>query len=373
MGFSRRLVVSSSFALVACGEPRGENAFDAQGGADGGAQTSGSGATDGPSGDADDDDDDLAEDDGADDGIDDDAGDDSVFDVGAGDGLMPSDGCTKIDFLFVVDNSASMGSHQSALINSFGPFLDTIFATVQAQDYHIMVVDSDGGDDINGACEPCTPNSFWCGDWCTAKASLDVACETTLGAGEVAPYNNEASNTICGVPDGKRFLTSESSPAELESLFSCIGDVGIFGSGAELPMSAMVQALSGGGGCNDDFLRSDAILVVTFISDDYPVPNTPDNASTVGAPGEWFDAIVAAKGGNPDNVVMLGIMNTEDAACVRGAGDPVVHPTERFVELVDAFGERGLLGNICADNYGAFFEQAVGLIDVACDEYEPEG
>ena len=359
--------------LAACGEPRGENAFDAAG-ADAGGQTSGS-ATDGG---ADDDDDDADgadgdDDDDDDDGLDDDSGDDSVFDVGAGDGLMPSDGCTKIDFLFVVDNSASMGAHQAALINSFGPFLETIFATVQAQDYHIMVVDSDAGDDINSACEPCTPDSFWCGDWCDAKANLDVACETTLGAGEVAPYNNEASNTICGVPDGKRYLTSDSTQAELDSLFSCIGDVGIFGSGAELPMSAMVQAVSGAGGCNGDFLRSDAILVATFISDDYPVPNTPDNASSVGGLGEWFDAVVAAKGGNADNVVMLGITNTEDAACVRGAGEPVVHPTERFVEFVDAFGDRGLTGNICADNYGAFFEEAVGLIDVACDEYEPEG
>ena len=83
--------------------------------------------------------------------------------------------------------------------------------------------------------------------------------------------------------------------------------------------------------------------------------------------------MVAAKGGDPDDVVMLGIINTEDASCVDGAGGPVVHPTQRFVDFVELFGDRGMTANICADNYNAFFQDAVGLIDTACDEYEPEG
>jgi hypothetical protein len=315
-------------------------------------------------------------------GVDDDTTDPAdsepeLFDVGVGDeGVGPQDGCTKIDFLFVVDNSGSMGAHQEALVDSFGPFMDTIFATVQAQDYHIMVIDSDADGDIQGACEPCTPDSFWCGDWCDAKASLDIECETTLGAGEVAPYNNEASNTICGVPDDMRYLTSDLDQATIKSLFQCMAKVGIFGSGAELPTSALAAAVgpeNQASGCNAGFVRDDAVLVVTFISDDYPVPGTADNASTVGSPQEWYDAVVEAKNGKPENVVMLGIINTEDATCVSGAGEPIVHPTDRFVEFVGMFGARGLTANICSPDYNEFFEQAVGLIDTACDEFEPEG
>ncbi|MEM6997070.1 MAG: hypothetical protein AAF721_41585 [Myxococcota bacterium] len=355
--------------LAACGSPPGTSRFDsASSGTEassGDASTAAPGSTSGHASDTG----------GAASGVDS-TGTGVIFDVAVGDeGTPTGQGCSKIDFLFVVDNSASMGAHQSALLSSFGPFMDTIFATVAAQDYHIMVVDSDGDADISGTCEPCIPNSFWCGDWCEAKADLDVACETTLGAGEVAPYNNQASNTICGVPDGRRYLTSDSAPDEIKSLFQCIGKVGIFGSGAELPMSALVDAVtveSAAGGCNAGFLRDDAILVVTFITDDYPVDLTPDNASTVGSPAAWVDAVVTAKGGNADNVVMLGIMNTPEASCVRGAGTPVVHPTERFVEFVDGF-DRGLTGNICSTSYSAFFEEAVGLIDTACDEYEPEG
>jgi hypothetical protein len=93
----------------------------------------------------------------------------------------------------------------------------------------------------------------------------------------------------------------------------------------------------------------------------------------VGSPQEWYDAVVSAKDVKPENVVMLGIINTPDATCVSGAGDPIVHPTERFVEFVELFGNRGLTGNICSSDYNEFFEQAVGLIDTACDEFEPEG
>ena len=365
-----RVFLALGLWLVGCSPAADGNPFDAGGASDGPGGSSGVGQDDagGTSASGD-----PSESGGSDDG-----GDDGfIYDVGAGgDNPLPTDGCQKIDFLFVVDNSASMGAHQAALAASFGGFMDAIFATVQAQDYHVMVVDSDGDTDIASACEPCTPDSFWCGDWCEAKAQLDVACERTLGAGEVAPYNNGASNTICGVPNGQRYLTSDSSPDEIKSLFACMAKVGIFGSGAELPMDAIVEAVgaqSQMGGCNEGFLRSDAILVTTFITDDYPVAATADNASTVGTPEQWYDAVVQAKNGNADNVVVLGIMNTPDAACVDGAGGPPVHPTQRFIDFVDKFDSRGLSGNICTDDYAGFFEQAVGLIDTACDEYVPEG
>ena len=62
------------------------------------------------------------------------------------------------------------------------------------------------------------------------------------------------------------------------------------------------------GACDAGFLRDDAILVVTFISDDILMPGVDDDASTVGSPQQWYDAVVAAKNGRPDDVVMLGIV-----------------------------------------------------------------
>ncbi len=218
------------------------------------------------------------------------------------------------------------------------------------------------------------PTSYWCGDWCTAKNSLDLACERTLGAGEVAPYNSAASNRICEVPDGKRYLTSTLPRVEIKDKFACIGKTGDLGSGAELPMTAMVEAVTTQnqpGGCNEEFVRDDAVLVVTIISDDIPTA-TVDNASMVGSPQEWFDAVVAAKRGFSQNIVMLAIVNDENATCI-GRTDNVARtgPTQRFVDFVAMFGSRGVVGNVCEPTDDAFFEQAVNLIDTACREFVP--
>ncbi len=303
------------------------------------------------------------------------------FDIGApgdasgGQEGGTGEGCTKIDFVFAIDNSGSMGAHQAALIASFGPFIDTIFGTVQAQDYRIIVVDSDEDRDLS-SCQPCPYDA--CADFCEIKDTLP-ACEGILGAGEIQPYNPGASNRPCGVPDGHRWLASDLPAAELKEKFACVAQVGDMGSGGELPISAAVAAVtaeSAAGGCNEGFLRDDAILVVTIISDDYPSSNM-DDASTVGSVDEWYNAFVTAKAGKPQNIVMLGVFNLAGSTCVQegtaGPG-PLVQPTQKFVDLVERFGDRGVIGDVCAEpDYGPLFAEAVGLIDTACDEYTPEG
>ena len=49
-------------------------------------------------------------------------------------------GCDKVDFLFVIDNSGSMGPFQENLVTNFPGFINTIQETLdEAQDYHITV------------------------------------------------------------------------------------------------------------------------------------------------------------------------------------------------------------------------------------------
>ena len=62
--------------------------------------------------------------------------------------------------------------------------------------------------------------------------------------------------------------------------------------GVSAALSACSDAQNGPGGCDEGFLRDDAILVVTFISDD---PNKEDT----GLPQDWYNAVVTAKKGNP--------------------------------------------------------------------------
>ena len=99
--------------------------------------------------------------------------------------------------------------------------------------------------------------------------------------------------------------------------------------------------------------------VVTFISND---PRYEDS----GTPQEWYDAVLAAKGGNPDAVVVLGL--TPFSGCPGGNGPP---KGSHWSEFVDLWGDHGLEASVCNLDYAPFFAQAVGIIDEACDEFTP--
>jgi hypothetical protein len=234
-----------------------------------------------------------------------------------------------------------------------------------------MVVDSDAGTDLS-YCAGCNPA---CGpDYCNQTWT---SCESTLGAGEIAPYTCGASNQLCGLPAGQRHINSSVGEATIKDTFACMAKVGTCGSGGELPFSAMVEAVTTeAAACNAGFLRDDAVLVVTVITDDYPVTGTADDSSTVGDINDWYASLVAAKLGKPLNIVMLGIINLENSLCVQdgSAGGPAVHPTQKFIDFVTLFGARGIIGDICAEpDYSSFFASAVALIDTACNEFVPPG
>ncbi len=262
--------------------------------------------------------------------------------TGGGDGGGGDMGCRGIDFLFVVDNSGSMIDEQLALVSSFTGFVDAIENTLmddQAKDFHVMVVDTDGGENFSPAPAPGT-------------------CEQKIGAGLVT----KTDWTPCGFPDGRRYMTN--ADPNLPSAFGCVAFVGTGGNGSERPMDAMTQALgplAAAGACNEGFLREDAILVVTVISDE-------DDVASMGEPTDWYDALVAAKGGDASAIILLGLLWD---ATYPGSTCPGGSPAERLIELVEAFAGAGQLGSVCAESYDAFFADAVGVIDQSCQDFVP--
>lgn len=300
-----------------------------------------------------------------------------ILDVG-GEPLM---GCEKVDFLFVIDNSVSMASHQEALISSFPGFIDAIKSTLQAtSDYHVMVVDTDA----ETRCTPlgCMNPDIWVdclcigpenGDACTSEYST---CDSQLGAGVLESRGRNASNQLCDVQGGGRYMTIDEP--DLLAAFSCVAKVGEAGDKAERPMEAMMAAVSDSlndpGGCNEGFLREDAILVITIISDD---PNYED----AGTPDMWRDAVVAAKGGDEEAIVVLGLLpkfEVCDVADIDLCGDvltPMPNPLSglHWVEFVESFGDQSLWEIVCLENYTPFFEEAVAIVDQVCDSFIPPG
>ena len=301
-----------------------------------------------------------------------------------------SGGCTKVDFLFVVDNSGSMAGEQKNLIASFPGFIDTITQTLDAKDFHVMAVSTDNGKKTglnsmctNGKCT-CAPAPVCCesacdnGTSCNGFACDDLpigVCDFEYGTGK----QYDATGKPCDLAGGKRYMTHEQP--DLAGSFACVANVGTYGSGDEKPMLTVAEALgdpkNAPGGCNDGFLRDDAILVLTFITDEEDDWDGGDGSP--GDPQAWYDAVVAAKNGDPKSVVVLGLLgdsNLPNGLCKQGV-DPDedengAEDAPRLQQFTALF-PNGVTGSVCAPDYTPFFQQAVGVIDVVCDNFEPPG
>jgi hypothetical protein len=267
-----------------------------------------------------------------------------------------------------------MQGKQAAIAETFEPFMLAIEDALETSDVHVMVVDTD-------ATTLCTPES--CADpggpvleHCLEAVEADGgyacqtdlfdACDGTLGAGVVHPAGNYASNQPCPVTGNKRYLDETD---DLVGSFGCMARVGTAGNKHERPMDAMLAAVDPGNGCNAGFLRQDAVLVVTFISDDQCWEDA-------GTPAAWQAELVGLKG--EDAVVVLGLI--PNTGSCQHDGDACDTPEDvidgqHWLEFVELWGgEHGLSGSVCeTDFFPELFASAVSIISTTCEEYEPPG
>ncbi|WP_106090156.1 hypothetical protein [Enhygromyxa salina] len=242
--------------------------------------------------------------------------------------------CGMVDFLFVIDNSGSMFDEQIALISNFPAFINGIENTLDSVDtIHVGVTTTDDY----------VPNVAGC---------------QLLGSLVVKTGGSDSSNSTCGP-----YIEDTNYMTEMDDLgakFSCAAQVGSGGSAAERPMQAMVNAVSGLYGgvdeCNEGFIRDDALLVIIVITDE------PD-LSSQGSPVTWFQDVVDAKAGIPENVVVVSLINTPGGNC--GLNDTA----QSIADFTTMFGANGFMADICIPDFAPIFDQAIEIIDVACDNF----
>ncbi len=261
------------------------------------------------------------------------------------------DGCKKVDFLFVIDDSNSMGTNQAELIRSFPEFVTTIQSSLASvQSYHVGVVTSDQYEFNEPGC-------------------------TMYGALVTQTGGKESSARQCDpYAGGARFMTDAD---DLMATFACAAQVGTGGDNDEAMMSSATAAIAmnATGACNEGFARSDALLVVVLITDeDDPGTCVNGGMSCNGSPGDpqdWYDHFVSVKG-VATNVVALSLTRGSPSnACSFAQGTE--KDGTRIMQFVQLFGGNGLLGDICAQSFGPFFDDAVALIQSACSEFTPQG
>ena len=194
------------------------------------------------------------------------------------------DAKTKIDILFVIDESPSMKEEQTSLANNFATFSDFIFDDLRnSVDYRIAVTST--GSKVEGSIGA-YPNNL--GVFVTQSSDTSPQCSVSL------PPVISPTNLGCAIED------SACQREALQRTFSCLAQVGIDGIIWEKGLEAMRSSLSCNGpnagffgACcvpnadgtrleydalcrqiNDsrfpppEFLRPDAILVVVFITDE---------------------------------------------------------------------------------------------------------
>jgi hypothetical protein len=271
------------------------------------------------------------------------------FDLGVQPDAGPpvEEGCTKVDFLFIIDNSGSMAVEQENLTPSFPGFIDGIESALeQVDEYQVGVVTTDAYV-YNNAAPGCS----------------------TLGGLVVQTGGSDSSSSVCGpYAAGNNFMTEADN---LNVTFACAADVGTAGDGCERPMDAMTNVLDKTvGGCNTGYLRDDALLVLVIITDEYDGAGDPEGCNSAGDPLAWYDTVVASKLGIPENAVALGLLNYAGGPCPPA---DQVYDGGNIVNFVSTFGPNGFLGGICEADYGPVFAEAVAIIEEACNNFTPPG
>lgn len=273
-------------------------------------------------------------------------------------------GCQgKIDFLFVVSSAGTMKFHQQQLADSFDPFMAAIEAKLPDFDVHVLSATTDIGWKFND-CSDCA------GEGCDPAGMLPLCgaeredCDEVRGAGVRFPVGTGASNELCALDEGNRYING--GETDLNKKFSCIAKVGI--NGSSLTAESMVAALSaesnGPDGCNEGFLRDDALLMVTIFDDGYDEFSSGDVDS-------WIEALRTAKHGD-DHAYMVLVLTTD----VDLGGWELCHPgmynqTKNRLRLFANAVEHGSIASICAPSYGEFFASTVEEVVELCEGFIP--
>lgn len=170
---------------------------------------------------------------------------------------------------------------------------------------------------------------------------------------------------------------------DLGLALGCRTAVGATGSKDERPVQALLSALTpernGPGGCNDGFLRPDALLVIVLATDeddDADLDDERPGAETPGTPQEWFNAVVAFKG-SAERVVVLALLGDlepvtlcpwkADAKDGTGAEYPA-----RLRQFIDLF-PRNAVASICQPDYDDFVGEVAGNELAAACEARAQG
>ncbi len=270
--------------------------------------------------------------------------------------------CDKLDLLVVLDNSNSMDQWDGRLlqlVSNFKSYAGAMFEEVDS--YHFAVI---------GTSE--------------AQDSVKPGCQRH-GALRV----DSGMGLLCESYQDRPYMTEDDTFDVLNiGCFTSVPE----GSDDEQPMRTLLEAasreLNEPGGCNEGFLRDDALLVVMLIADEDD--DHGDEQGHQGSPGDpqfWYEKLLYHKRGNAESIV-IGALLGEDplrSSCPWMLPEDKDESTDFNTLSIGA--EEGVrirsfldklpvghayVSSICEDNYVDFFQQFFEeIVRDACEDLDP--
>jgi hypothetical protein len=242
---------------------------------------------------------------------------------GGGGGGQSDIGCTKMDLLFVVDDSNSMSEEQMNLGQNFPKFIDVL-------------------------------NSYKTGGGAPLDYRVAVTTTSLNDIPIIDNYDDGALRQKCVMT--RRWI--ERADANVATTFSCVAAAGVNGNGHERPLAAAKRALTDKvtDGTNAGFLRTDALLAVVMLTDeDDQSPDATD------AYIQAFDAIK----GHHDRWAAAAVAGPTDCMSAFGSASEAV----RLKDFIMKSGKQAVLASICDGDLSKSLDQALHTFSQACNSF----
>jgi hypothetical protein len=297
---------------------------------------------------------------------------DTTFDLGNRE-ISTVYACDTVDVLFVVDNSNTMTEEQQNLVASFPKLIEAIEG-LSVRSYRVGVISSDIGAGTN-----------------IFKEGEEIRCQPDGDAGKL---QNAPRGSACAVSYPK-YLDSTQS-LDMKKDFGCIAELGVTGCGFEQHLESARLALTQQP-YNDGFLRDNAPLALIFIADEDDCsaqdPNklfdpNDTNLSHIRTrcvshpdmlyPVSRYVNIFRGLKDDPKRILVAAISGPKGTVKIDptlpAGQEPACDSQEfgkitygnRFVELVEAFGDFGVHVDLCQGDLTAGLERIGRIIRRAC-------
>ena len=271
-------------------------------------------------------------------------------------------GCSKVDLLFVIDDSGSMSDNQDKLTQAFPGMAQTIDDTLVAQegiDYRIGVMSSNILD--NTACP-------------------GLAC----GPNFLGRLQHTQARVSCNDVPAGRWIEGGDGPTVVADQFTCVASLnmaqdlnGFPEGGSEAPLEAtrlgLIDRVNDAEAYNQGFLRDDALLVLILVTDedDQSVWMGLNSWPLLGGPGsvapvsDFWNMLVGLKGDHPENIAVVGITGPAS-----GGGDTDAPRVHDFLSLAEP---NSYWTDISGNDYSTALQEALELIEGSCGGFIPPG